>query len=104
MRKECVRSCWSVELSKVHRCQKCGAPMISLIEVLDGAFTEETPLCCSRCATIDDVGTAARVIGERLERVLGYCSTMVYIGRGLSADLELLWQTHRARVVERAQP
>lgn len=91
-------------LSEVYRCQRCGAPMIVLMETLDFAFTEERPLCCPRCATIDDVGEAARVIGERLEEVLGYCTTAVNIARRLNADLELLWRTHRARVVERAQP
>jgi len=73
--------------------------MIALVEVLDGAFTEERPLCCSSCSTIDDVGKAARVIGERLEEVLGYCTTAVNIARRLNADLELLWRTHRARAL-----
>jgi hypothetical protein len=71
--------------------------MISLFETLDDAFTEERPLCCSSCATIDDIGGASRVVSERLERALSYCSTMVHIGRRLSADLELLWRTERAR-------
>jgi endogenous inhibitor of DNA gyrase (YacG/DUF329 family) len=96
MSKNCVKLCWSVELSRVHRCPKCGAPMISLFETLD-AFTEERPLCCPNCATVDDIGRASRVISERLERALGYCSTMVHIGRRLSADLELLRWTYRAR-------
>jgi len=89
-----------VGLSKVHRCPKCGAPMISLFETLDDIFTEETPLCCSSCASIDDVGRATKAIGRRLEEVLGYCTTMVNIGRRLSADLELLWRTRRARESE----
>jgi endogenous inhibitor of DNA gyrase (YacG/DUF329 family) len=100
--KYCVRLCWSVGLSKVHRCPRCGAPVISLFETLD-IFTEERPLCCPNCATADDVGRAAEVIGRRLEEALGHCSTSVYIGRRLNADVELLRWTHRARV-ERAQP
>jgi len=97
MSKECVRLCWSVGLSEVHRCQRCGARMIVLVEVLDGAFTEERLLCCPRCSRIDDVGKAAEAIGRRLEEVLGYCTTAVNIARRLNADLELLWRTHRAR-------